>query len=124
MGREMIPAQLGWKRLNNCDEKYFYAGVTFMFKTNDSGPFGIYQYAIAVLCDGNRQFMFVSSEGRTWAYGPNVLPVESNYDGMPYTLSAGWLKDNLNSIANIEDPNDVWYAKSIKPVPVSLGEVH
>jgi hypothetical protein len=95
-----------------------------MFKTNDCGPTGYYQHAMAVILPGNEQFIFVSGEGQGWANGPNQLPEESNYNGQPYTLSAEWLRRNLSCIAKIDDPSDVWFTKQVLLVPAPEGEIH
>ncbi|MBN8633617.1 MAG: hypothetical protein J0L76_22495 [Rhodobacterales bacterium] len=120
----MTPSDLGWKQLRTCDDRRFFAGTTFMFKTDDSGPQGRYQFAIAVLCDGDRQFLLVSAEGRTWSNGGEPLPEESNYEGQPYTLSADWLRRNLGYIAKIKDEGDVWFAERVLITPEPSGETH
>lgn len=107
----------GWTRLSTTEETAFYCGTTLKFKTNDSGPVGHYQYAMAVLFPFNEQLFFVSLEGQCWGHGPFPLPPESNAETGSYTLSVMWLKENLNYIANIEDKSDVWYAQWIEPVP-------
>lgn len=120
----MMPGQLGWKRLSECGDECFWCGTTFMFKTNDSGPTGLYQYAMAVILPFNEQFIFISGEGQAWANGPYPLPEQSNHNGRPYTLSAEWLRLNLSYIAKIDDPSDVWVARRVLLVPELEGEVH
>jgi hypothetical protein len=107
----------GWIRLSDSEEEKFFCGITLKFKTNDSGPTGFYQYALGVLLPFNEQLMFVSLEGQCWAHGPFPLPAESSAATGDYTVSVAWLKANLHYIANIEDKTDVWYAKSIEPIP-------
>lgn len=119
----MTPDLLGWKRLSICGDMCFWCGTTFMFKTNDSGPSGYYQYAMAVILPFNEQFLLVSGEGQAWANGPYPLPEESNYLGKPYTLSAEWLRNNLGYIANIDDPNDVWFSERAILVPMPESEI-
>jgi len=113
----------GWIRLSTSEEEKFFCGITLKFKTNDSGPTGHYQYALGVMLPFHRQIMFISLEGQCWGHGPFPLPADSNAETGDYTLSARWLKSNLHFIASIEDKSDVWYARSIKPIPLNFDEV-
>jgi hypothetical protein len=108
----------GWKRLSECGDACFWRGVTFVFKTRDLGPNGLpYQYAMAVTVGVSDRLAFMSDEGLLWAHGPDELPIESNYNGHPGTLSADWLRRNLSCLGKIDDPESVWYARRSWFVP-------
>lgn len=109
--------EIAWKRLQARRDKCFYSGVVFRFQTNDSGPRG-YQFAMACLFDGDQQMKLISFEGRSWGAGPNTLPIASNFEGKPYTLSSTWIYQNFIWIAKPIRKNDIWFAKSIHPIPV------
>lgn len=112
-----VDTTAGWTRLTETTFEKFYCGITLKFKTNDSGPVGIYQYALGLRLPLNRQLMFVSLEGQCWAHGPFPLPAESNAETGPSTVSVKWLLENFQYIATVKDMEDVWFAKAIFPVP-------